>query len=182
MDQRRPGIRLRPSLWRRLDAMARRGFPTGCTIALMLLTAAPLGLAQQATLMPAMAFACVFFWSLFRPASMIPAMVFGIGLVLDLQSYLPIGVGVLTLLVVHAITVQARNFLARQGFFLVWFVFLLIAIGASLLEWLLICVLTLQLLPFAPALFQAVVTASLYPVLATLFTRAHRTIADPERA
>jgi len=182
MDKRRPGIRMHPSLWRRLDAMARRGFPSFCTLALMLLVAAPFGLDEQAMLMPAVALACVFFWSLFRPASMIPPMVFGIGLVLDLLGYLPIGVGVLTLLVVHAITMQARHFLVQQGFFLVWFAFLLIAFGASVLEWLLICVLTLQLLPLAPALFQAVVTVALYPALAMLFSRAHRTIADPERA
>jgi rod shape-determining protein MreD len=182
MDRRRPGIRLRPSLWRRLDAAARRGFPGTCAIALMLLTATPLGLAEQATLMPAVAFACVFFWSLFRPASMSPAMVFCIGLVLDLQSYLPLGVGVLTLLAVHAVTAQARRALAQQGFLLVWFAFLLIAAAASLLEWLLICGLTLQLLPFAPALFQVTVTASLYPVLAMLLSRAHRTVADPEHA
>lgn len=182
MDQRRPGIRLRPSLGRRLDAMARRSFPSVCAVALMLLTDAPLGLAGQSSLMPAVAFASVFFWSLFRPASMVPAMVFGIGLVLDLQSYLPIGVGVLTLLMVHAVTLRSRTVLAQQGFFLVWCAFLLISAGASVLEWLLICVLGLRLLPFAPVLFQAAVTASLYPLLALLFSRAHRTIADPERA
>jgi len=182
MDERRPGIRLRPSLWHRLDVMARRGFPGFFAIVLMLLAAAPFGFAEQAMLMPAVALACVFFWSLFRPASMIPAMVFGIGLVLDLLGYLPIGVGVLTLLVVHAIAMRARTVLAQQGFFLVWLAFLLVATGASVLEWFLASVLSLRLLPFAPALFQAAVTASLYPALAMLLTRAHRTIADPERA
>jgi hypothetical protein len=31
-------------------------------------------------------------------------------------------------------------------------------------------------------LFQAVLTAALYPALAILFVQAHRTVADPERA
>ena len=47
MDERRPGIRPRPSLWRRLDMSARHSF-AGSTTALMLLgPAAPLGLPGQ---------------------------------------------------------------------------------------------------------------------------------------
>lgn len=64
-----PGIRPRPSVWRRLDAMSRASFPASCTIILMLLTRTPFGFADQVVLLPAVAIACVFFWSLFRPAS-----------------------------------------------------------------------------------------------------------------
>lgn len=182
MDDRIPGIRMRPSLGRRLDAMARRAFPCACTVVLMLLSAAPLGLPDQAVLLPSVSLACVFFWSLFRPASMTPPMVFAIGLLLDMLGYMPMGLGVLTLLCVHGVTVQTRRFLIRHGFVLVWFAFLLIAFAASVLIWLLSSLLTLQMLPFAPAVFQAVLTTALYPALATLFARAHATVADPGRA
>jgi hypothetical protein len=37
MDERTPGIRPRPSLWRRLDGTARRVFPTASTLLLLLL-------------------------------------------------------------------------------------------------------------------------------------------------
>jgi hypothetical protein len=36
-------------------------------------------------------------------------------------------------------------------------------------------------MPIGPALFQATLTAALYPALSVLLIRAHRTIADPER-
>jgi rod shape-determining protein MreD len=177
-----PGIRPRATLGRRLDIAARHAFPASCTLLLMLLTLTPLGIADQAVLLPAVTLACVYFWSLFRPAAMAPPVVFTIGLMLDLLGYLPIGVGVLTLLIVHGVAVRLRQVLTQQGFVAVWLVFGGFAVCAALLSWALTSVLTFRLLPIGPALFQAVLTTALYPALAVLFVRAHRTVADPERA
>jgi len=176
-----PGIRPRATLGRRLDIAARHAFPATCTILLMLLTEAPFGFADQATLLPAVTLACVYFWSLFRPAAMPPPVVFLVGLLLDLLGYLPLGVGPLTLLTVHGLALRWRRMLTRQGFLAVWLVFAGFALGAAALGWVLGTTLTFRLLPVGAALFQAVLTAALYPALAVLFIRAHRTIADPER-
>jgi rod shape-determining protein MreD len=177
-----PGIRPRATLGRRLDIAARHAFPASCTMLLMLLVLTPVGIADQAMLLPAVTFACVFFWSLFRPAAMPPPVVFAIGVLFDLLGYLPIGVGVLTLLIVHGVALYLRPLLTRLGFLPVWLAFGAIAIGASALDWALTALITFRLLPLAPAVFEAVLTAALYPALAVLFIRAHRTIADPERA
>lgn len=177
-----PGIRPRATLGRRLDIAARCAFPIGCTLLLMLLTVTPVGIADQAALLPAVALACVYFWSLFRPASMPPPVVFLLGLMLDLLGYLPLGVGALTLLAVHGVALRWRQFLTRQGFLAVWLVFAGFALGATALSWVLTMVLTFRLLPVGEAMFQAVLAAALYPALAALFVLAHRTIADPERA
>ena len=101
-------MRPRATLGRRLDIAARHAFPAGCTILLMLLTETPFGIADQATLLPAVTLACVYFWSLFRPAAMPPPVVFLIGLLFDLLGYLPLGVGPLTLLVVHGFALRWR--------------------------------------------------------------------------
>lgn len=177
-----PGIRPRATLGRRLDIAARHAFPASCTILLMLLTLTPFGIIDQAELLPSVTVACVYFWSLFRPASMTPPVVFLIGVLFDLLGYLPLGVGVLTLLVVHGLALRWRTFLARLGFLPVWLAFAGFAAGAALLTWLLTMLLSFRFLPFGPAVFQAVLTAALYPALAVLFIRAHRTVADPERA
>lgn len=177
-----PGIRPRATLGRRLDISARQAFPAACTVLLMLLTEAPFGFADQAVLLPAVTLGCVYFWSLFRPAAMLPPVVFLIGLLLDLLGYLPLGVGALTLLIVHGLALRWRRTLTRQGFLAVWLAFGGFAIGATALSWALTALLGFRLLPVAPALFQAVLTTALYPALATLFIRAHRTVADPERA
>ena len=176
------GIRPRRTLGRQLDKAARHAFPAGCTIVLMLLVETPFGIADQATLLPAVTIACVYFWSLFRPAAMPPPVVFLIGLLLDLLAYLPLGVGVLTLLVIHGLAVRWRALLVRQSFLAVWLVFVGFATGAAALSWALAALLSFRLLPPGPMLFQALLTAALYPALAVLFVRAHRTVADPEQA
>ena len=79
-----PGIRPRASLGRQLDIAARHAFPATCTVLLMLLTQIPFGFADQSTLLPAVALPCIYFWSLFRPASMPPPVVFVIGVLFDL--------------------------------------------------------------------------------------------------
>ncbi len=180
--QRTPGIRPRPTLRRRLDAASRQGFPAACTALLLLLAAAPLGLPGQAQLQPAAALACVFFWSLFRPGSMPPPAVFLLGLLSDLLSLSPPGVSVLILLAAHGLAVRWRPVLAGQGFLLVWLAFIAVAAGAAALEWLIMSLLTLQVLPGDAVLFQFALTAGLYPTLAALFTRARRGVADPDRA
>ncbi len=177
-----PGIRPRATLGRRLDMTARHAFPATCTILLMLLTQLPFGIVDQAVLLPAVTLACVYFWSLFRPAALPPPVIFLIGLLLDLLGYLPIGVGVLILLIVHGLALRWRRMLTRQGFLTVWLVFAGFAMGAAFLVWALTALLGFRLLPLPPALFQAALTVALYPALAILFIRAHRTLADPERA
>lgn len=180
--QRKPGIRPRPTLWRQLDAASRQAFPAACTALLLLLLAAPLGLTGQAQLQPAAALACVFFWSVFRPGSMPPPVVFLLGLLSDLLALAPPGTGVLTLLITHGLAVQGRRVLAGQGFLMVWLVFVVVAAGAAALGWALTSLLTFKLLPVDAAIFQFGVTAGLYPILATVFTRAHRGLADPDQA
>ena len=60
-----------------------------------------------------------------------PPAVFAIGVLLDLLGYLPLGVGVLTLLVTHGIALRLRRFLGQQGFAVTWLAFLPVAAGAA---------------------------------------------------
>jgi rod shape-determining protein MreD len=181
IDQR-PGIRPRASLGRRLDILARCSFPVCITILLMLLTQTPLGIPGQAALLPAVALCCVWFWSVFRPDALAPPVVFLIGILLDLLGYLPLGVGVFTLLAVHGVALSMRRSLSRRGFAWIWIVFAGVAAAASLLIWLTVMLLTLRLLSPDPAIFVAILSVSIYPLLAIPFAGAHRSIADPGRA
>ena len=64
---------------------------------------------------------------------------------------------------------------------MVWLAFAAVACAAAALEWALTCLLTFRLLPPDAGVFEAVLAAGLYPVLATLLGRAHQTVADPDR-
>jgi rod shape-determining protein MreD len=179
---RRPGIRPRLNLGRRLDIAARAGVPCGITVMLMLLTQAPLGIPEQAALLPAVSLCCVWFWSLSRPDHLPAPLVFLLGLTMDLVGYLPIGVGVFTLLAVHGLALAVRQPLSHRGFVWGWIVFGAVAGVASSAIWLLVMLLSFRLLSPYPALFMAILTIAIFPILAVPFAAAHRSIADPVRA
>ena len=181
MDQK-PGIRPALTLWHALDVAARYVFPVLLTGLVLLLLSTPLGIPGQAQMQPAWALASIYFWTVFRPASMPAGAVFALGLLLDLLAQGPVGVGVLIVLLTHATALRNRRWLARQGFALVWLVFIVVAVLAAALEWVLVSLLTWRALPPWPGLFECGMAAGAYPILATLLTRAHRTIAAPEHA
>ena len=182
MTDRLPGIRPRPSLWRLLDATARQSFPVTIAALLLLGLSAPLGLPGQPQLQAAVVVACVFFWSVFRPDSMPPAAAFALGMLTDLLSLAPPGITVLVLLIIHGVALRTRRFLSAQGFVVMWLAFVAVGAGAAAVEWALTSLLVFKLLPIGPALLQFGVSAGFYPMLALVFTRAHRGLADPERA
>ena len=182
MVERTPGIRPRPSLGRSLDVAARRSFPGASTALLMVLVSGPLGLPGQAELQGALALGCVFFWSLYRPASLPPPLVFCLGVLSDLLSYAPLGISLLILLITHGLAMLWRRELTRQGFLIVWLVFVAVAAGAGVLQWALNALLSFRLLPPGPVIFQATLAAGIYPLLAVVLARAHATIAEPALA
>jgi rod shape-determining protein MreD len=182
MSGQRPGVRQRPSIWRRLDQWARYGFPAACTLALILVLEAPLGLGIAPQLQLALTLASVFFWSVYRPASM-PAFVgFALGLLIDLLQSQPIGLSSLVLLIVTGVARHWRHDLRRQGFMLGWLGFGLVAIGAVAVIYIGTSVLRWMLLPIMPSLAELVLALAFYPLLALLFAHAHRGAAAPEEA
>ena len=160
-----------PGLLARLDALARAAAPSVSTMAAMVLAAAPVGLP---TLVPAVALAGVFFWSLFRPASMPAPAVFGLGLLQDLLGFSPLGIGVLTLLLVHGAALRVRRAVAKQSFLLVWLAYCAFAALTVGLGYLLEALLGWHLPPTPPAVAGFGLAVGLYPLLAWPMSLAHR--------
>ncbi len=179
---RSPGVRPRPGLWHLLDTASRYALPGVQTVVVLLLLAAPFGVPAQAQLQPAWAQASVFFWSLYRPASMPAPLVFATGLLLDLLAQSPVGIEVLVLLLIHAVALKSRRVLTRSGFATVWLVFIAVAAGAALLEYTLVVLLTWRVLPVSPGAFEFGISAGLYPILAFYLIGLHRGLAAPEQA
>jgi len=165
-----------------LDVASRYAFPGVQAALVVLLLSAPIGIPGQAQLQPAWVEANVFFWSLFRPASMPAFLVFCLGLLLDLLTQEPVGVQVLLLLLIHGLALKFRRELVRSGFALVWLVFAATALAASVLELILVGLFAWRLLPLWPALFEFGLAAGMYPFLAFYLTFLHRGPAAPERA
>jgi rod shape-determining protein MreD len=180
--ERAPGIRLRSSPWRRLDAGGRAVFPALSTAAMLLALSTPLGLPGQGTLRPALALAGVFFWSLHRPRSMPPLAGFMLGLLTDLLGQAPIGVGIVALLAAQAIALHWRRGLLRADFLVQFFAFCGVALLFAAIIWSLDSLFALTVLPPGPVFFLAALSAGCYPVLALFLLVAHHGLADPEQA
>ena len=179
---RSPGVRPREGLWHLLDTASRHALPGVQTVVVLLLLSAPLGIPGQAQLQPAWVQASVFFWSLYRPASMPALLVFAVGLLLDLLAQGPVGIEVLVLLLIHAAALKSRRLLTRSGFAAVWLAFTGVALCAALLEYALVCLLTWRGLPLWPGVFEFCIAAGLYPFLAFYLIGLHRGLAAPEQA
>ena len=173
------GIQPHRTIWRVLDGFARRSAPTAACGMTILLLGAPSGLPGAAELLPGLLLASVFFWSVFRPASMGAGPVFLLGLLCDLLGEAPPGMTALLLLGTHAAAAANRQALSRLGFMAMWTIFSMIATFACGLQWGLMSLFRLQGMPPAPAFFEAALACSLYPLLSAGFTWAHRSIADP---
>lgn len=178
---RRPIVRS-TGPWRQLDIAARYAFPAGSLIFGLFVIGMPFGLPGQAELWPVYTMACVYFWSLYRPASLpAPAVAFA-GVLLGLLGLSPLGLWAVLLLALQGVVLAVRRRLASQSFFLTWLAFCGLAVTVCVLAWLLESLLMLKMLPVQPLLIEALFSVGLYPAVAGIFIRAHRGSAAVELA
>ncbi len=170
------------NIWRQLDAASRHAFPIGFLLLGLFVIGLPFGLPGQAELRPVYAIACIFFWSVYRPASLPAPLVAFSGLLLDLLGASPLGLWAVLLLMLQAAVLVSRRRLISRSFLLVWLVFGCFAAAAFALAWALQSLLQLGALPFAPAAMEILFAAGLYPAFAAFFIRAHRGPAAVELA
>lgn len=166
-------------LMRRLDSGARTVFPSVFTAFLLVMAAVPVGVPG---LVAAVAVPSVFFWTVFRPGAMPPPVVFVLGLLQDLLGFTPLGVGVLTLLLVHGVALRGRGWLTRASFLWDWLAFCGIAACAAAMGWLLQALLGWQWPPIMPGVYMFGIMAGAYPALAWVLSRMHMAMRRAEDA
>lgn len=162
------------TLWQRLDLVARQITPFLVTLLLVMLALVPLRVPNLAPIVPWLALVAVYYWTVYRPDLMPPLAVFGIGLFHDLATGTNVGVGALLLLLVHVAVLSQRRFFVSRSFLIIWIGFSVIAAGAMLLMWMVICTLEGELLSPRPVVFQYLITVAAYPPMAWLFTGVQR--------
>lgn len=162
------------TLWQRLDKTGRNLAPIAVTVMLLLVGMVPLRLPSYTEVAPALTLMAVYYWGIHRPDLLRPGVVFAVGLLQDLLSGGPLGLNALTLVCVHWTVLSQRRFFLANTFALLWLGFVLIVLGAALLQWVAVCALSATLMPLAAPFFQALLTMALFPVFAWLFIRVHR--------
>jgi len=148
--------------------------PVATTFAFVLIGQLPLPLPFLSDVAPAFALISLYYWIVFRPDLMPYAAVFGLGIVQDAVAGAPLGMYALVYLLVQALVLNQRRFIAGKPFWVFWSAFALVAPVAAIAAWLLASVARGVLLAPGTAFVALVMTIVLFPAVAWLLVHTQR--------
>lgn len=150
--------------------------PTVIALVGVLISLIPLGLVSHWLVFPVLALTAVYFWAINQPTLLPPVLVFVIGLAQDLLSGGPIGLWAFVYLVAYAAILSQRNLLFALPFVMLWGGFLIVAMGAGVLVWMVGSFYYSQVLSFSPIALQVAATALIYPLMSKIFSHVQTNI------
>ena len=162
---------MKGSLLQQIDLAVRQLLPVGMVLVLILVNALPTRVPGFAAVVPLLPLIGVYYWSIYRPDLMPPALAFCLGLLNDVISGIPLGVSSLLYLLVQGMTASQRRFFHGKPFRIAWWGFGLVSGGAFILQWLLASLLLGRTLELRAVGFEFLMTLSFYPLLSWLFAR-----------
>lgn len=162
------------ALWHRLDVWARRLIPAGLSIVLVMLAVIPLPIPGYAAIVPMLALCSVFFWAVHYPSLLPPLVIFLIGLVQDVLTGAQLGQGAVVLLLAYGAVVRQRVFFRNKSFLVIWWSFMIVALGAGFLAWALASLFGGRFIPPGAAFVQVLVTIAVYPLLTGILHGVHK--------
>jgi rod shape-determining protein MreD len=162
--------------WQRLDLIARNITPFAFTVALLIIGLVPWRLPYLPPIGISLVLVSVYYWAVHRPSALPAPAVFCVGLLADLLSGGFLGINVLVLLLVYAATVALRRWFIGASFAVVWWSFAIASSLALMLTWMITWFLAGAAADFTPGISATLLGIAVYPLLATFFARAQRTI------
>lgn len=162
--------------WQRLDLIARNVTPFAFTVLLLIVGLVPWRLPYLPPIGISLVLVSVYYWAVHRPSALPAPAVFTVGLLADLLSGGFLGINVLVLLVVYAATVALRRWFVGAAFAIVWWSFAIVSSLALILAWAITWFLAGAAADFAPGISGTLFGIAAYPLLATFFARAQRTL------
>ena len=148
--------------------------PVASTFLFVLLGQLPMPLPFLSDVAPAFALMSLYYWAVFRPDLMPYAAVFGLGILQDAIAGAPLGLYALVFLLVQALVVNQRRFVAGKPFWVFWSAFALVAPIATFASWFLASVSRGALLAPETTLVALLMTVTLFPAVAWLLVHAQR--------
>lgn len=159
-----------------LLALVKAATPTLLGVLGVVILALPLRLFEGTTPTPIIPLVVVFFWSIYAPDYMPSVGVFFIGLFQDLLTGGPLGLWAVVYLVTQFIVMSQRSYFLGREQQVVWLGFALAALGASLIFWLVMSLMSGVLLPYGGLFAQMAATVLIYPLFGMAFGRLHRRV------
>lgn len=148
--------------------------PVATTFAFVLIGQLPLPLPLLSDVAPAFALISLYYWMVFRPDLMPYVAVFGLGIVQDAVAGAPLGLYALVYLMVQALVLNQRRFVAGKPFWVFWSAFGLVAPIAAAATWLLASVARGTLLAPGTAFVALIMTIILFPAVVWVLVHAQR--------
>lgn len=155
--------------------------PMALLAILFLLSVTSMSIPYAGSVRPALVLIAVYYWSIFRPTLMPPFLCFLVGLLLDIISGLPLGIHAIIFTLVQWTVRDQRKFLMAQAYMTTWAVFILVALGATFLQWGLYGLVRLQWSPVMPVLVSVGVTILLFPVVTFFLILSHRILPTSQK-
>ena len=138
--------------------------------------ALPLRLFEGVVPTPIIPLVVVYFWSIYAPEYMPSVSVFIIGFLQDLLTGGPLGLWAVVYLVTQFVVLSQRPYFLGREQKVVWLGFAMAAVGASVILWLVMSLMSGVLLPVGGLLGQMIATVLMYPVFGIAFGELHRRV------
>ena len=164
------------TLLQRLDRLARNLVPFALCAVLVVFSSLPFHIPGYGQVAANFTLMSVFYWAVFRPRLMPLAAVFAIGVLQDIVVGTPLGTNALVLVLVPTLVTRQGRVFRGKSFFVLWWGFGMVALGAGALGWAVITALSLAAINPMPGFFQFSLTAALFPFPAWLFARTDQAV------
>ncbi len=162
-----------PSLARAWSAFG-KVTPVLMVFVFALLSVAPLRMPDGLTVMPFLSLMAVYYWTIYRPDLMPPALIFLIGAVQDIVSGAYLGLTPLLLLGAYSFALSQRRLFLGKPFALAWGGFFLVVLATTVVTWIIVSLIARTPVPLLQPALQFATTLLLFPLVVWLFIRTHR--------
>ena len=142
--------------------------PLSSTIILTLLFLSPNSFSFWSYMTPSITMCCVYYWLINRPENFDLASVYIIGALEDLLSTTPLGVNIITLLVIYIIISNQEKFFYRKTFDVTWWSFSIVAAISFVIKWVIISIYYQKAIPVDLMILSYCMTFVLYPIIAMI--------------
>jgi len=166
---------MRTSTWViQTDHKIRSLTPFVTTLLMVLISTLPWQIASFAPITPAFCAISIYYWSIYQNPKLPYYSIFGLSMLLDLLTGIPLGLSALIYLLVKAILNSQRTFFMGKPFWIVWVGFTLVMVGISVFGWTISSLYFSKFVAPLPFLIQCVLTILLYPVISFFLSILNR--------
>ncbi len=120
----------------------------------------------------------IYYWSIYRPTLIPPALVFVAGICFDALIGWPIGINSFIFLVLRQSVSNQRLFLSGQPFIVIWLGFMFALSIVFLVQWCLFSLIFFHLAAIQPLLTSLIAAILIYPLINLILSISHKILPD----